>query len=631
MKNQNFLKYTLISLVYLNLLSCSVKKEEDVAISSTVSGNSPIGTDRESDYDGDMVKDYDEIKMGRSPVVADIPNVRVRFLQNYKITIKFKDIASEEIGEFIVDTNTMKDDPDFKYRVGETVIRNKSFVNASSVGKFSSHSTGEINSREYSWVSFPDVDIRFYLDNLLKYKKYFNTDRYEILNISLDVENSIRLKENDGFGSIKDVTVNFYYYDYEKESYVTISSSKIERHFNAGVNEVFNIHIDNIPSNLIVENYFKKGEFILSELHDYDIPNMETTYKKLMASIKTKTVPVVFNTPSESNVSFVGVSEEKNKFTDIMEALFGNNFKIENNEVTRIGQFENNLPDYTYLQELRNFDKKGKWYVFTSNLPKGYLDHGFNVSDAISISYVTGKTLSEQSSEKVFSYRENAKTSDGTTIYPLGNVSPNSVISMQMKPNVTWGEKKTSWGGVLSPSSCKGDGNCIKYDYSCFIQTNTFTEINSEFSFSRDFDNEIQRMFLIINNDEFSLRDLIKEKKVIVNWVGENLHLSIENIREIKELNEYDDNIVALKLMTFTENVFNGAKLAQKTGRDSFICDEQIINFAFLNKLPLSTDSVDFDSWSRWVNWGLIQRGDAKTYTQDFSIGLSAIVQNNFN
>ena len=46
----------------------------------------------------------------------------------------------------------------------------------------------------------------------------------------------------------------------------------LSRHFEAGVVETFEVELENVPSFLISDNYFTKGEFIISEVADYEIP-----------------------------------------------------------------------------------------------------------------------------------------------------------------------------------------------------------------------------------------------------------------------------------------------------------------------------------------------------------------------
>jgi len=240
-------------------------------------GNGDI-VDPDADSDGDFIKDKEEQEFGRNALVADIPELQVRFLQNYRIETTFK--KGEESKLFVIDTKVGVNDPDFKYRVGKIFIRDKSFQNAATIGKFSSHSWGDIENYDLTRIKYPEVAASFFHNEALKNKQYLDEGN-KIENISVALENSVKLSANKYFKSINNLEINFYYYDYETESYELLATKKVDRHFNAGVNETFEVVLDNLPRKLLEENYFKKGEFIISEINDYEIPDLNTTYKLL--------------------------------------------------------------------------------------------------------------------------------------------------------------------------------------------------------------------------------------------------------------------------------------------------------------------------------------------------------------
>ena len=620
------------------IVSCGFRSDEgtksaDGALANPTRATIPTGAGelKEQDSDGDLMLDKEEKAIGRNPLIANIPNVRVRFLQNYKISVKYRALADGAAGDFVIDTKVHQDDPDFKYRVGEIFIRNESYKNAANVGKFATHSWGEVAEHDLSWVSYPEVDTRFYSDKVLRYKQYFNAEKYEITGITVVLENSVQLKANEGFKNIKNLTLNFYYYAYEKEAYELIKAQKIERHFNAGVNETFDVVLENVPATLIVENYFKRGEFIISELGDFEIPEMATTYKTLMTSVRTKSVPVIYNTPLESDVSYIGMNGNEKSFAEILNILFGSKIVIEQDKLKKINQFETNLADFTYLAELKAIDKQGKWFIFTNKLNQHYLDYKFSPKDIISLSYITGNVLAEQPSEKIFSFREAANSENGAKLYPLGNVLPNSIIHIQMEPKRVWGEIKRNWTDSISSPGGSCGQNCISREFTCWHEFNLFDSIDTTFVFSKDYDWELGRIKLLVNQDEFSLKELVDAKKIEAYWLGGKLHLVIREISKIKEIKEFEDTLLALKLITFQETTFSGIKLANWAGQDWRMCIVGTTNMAAAQGWPLSVDSREFGSWAGGVNWGNVKRGEPKSYTRDFSIGVSSVITNMFN
>ncbi|HLE11352.1 MAG: hypothetical protein A2504_16870 [Bdellovibrionales bacterium RIFOXYD12_FULL_39_22] len=93
--------------------------------------------DDNQDSDGDKVPDIKERPMGRRPYLADLPEVRVRFLQDYSIEAKFKSVADGSVASFVIDTKVGRNDPNFKYRIGDIFIRGQAYKAAANVGKFS--------------------------------------------------------------------------------------------------------------------------------------------------------------------------------------------------------------------------------------------------------------------------------------------------------------------------------------------------------------------------------------------------------------------------------------------------------------------------------------------------------------
>src|SRR5690606_18474133 len=154
-----------------------------------------------------------------------------------------------------IDTRIGRNDPDFKYRVGELLVRNKAFQEASRIGKFSSHTWGDIKESDLTRVNYPEIDNRFTEQNALTYSKYFNPDEYQVGSASVWLENTVKLEANSVYSSVKNLELNFYYYDYEKETYEILATKKIERHFYRDVNETFSVVLTDVPLSLITDNY----------------------------------------------------------------------------------------------------------------------------------------------------------------------------------------------------------------------------------------------------------------------------------------------------------------------------------------------------------------------------------------
>lgn len=629
-------KLIIMNLILSMLASCAFKSndEEAPAGSNDVVRNTDEirpGDDTNKDSDGDMVTDIEEAKVGRNPMVAELPDIRVRFIQNYEILGSFKNLKSDKVEKFKIDTKVGHNDPDFKYRVGRIFIRDNALKNAANVGKFSTHSWGEVEEHDLSWVKYPQVDPAFYAQKVLAHKHFFNESNYECQDITAKLENTVKLKGNGMFKTIKNLELNFYYYNYETESYELLTTKKIERHFNSGVTETFDVELTDLPRNLLADNYFKKGEFIISEIKDFEIPELETTYQQLLSSVKAKSIPVVYNTPLETNLDYVGVNGKFKSFAEILSALYGKKFTIEENALVKVNQFENSLPDFTYLKEVKKLDKNGKWFVFTNKLVQHYLDHKFTNKDVITLSYVTGHELASQSSEKVFSYRSNATAGNDYKVYPLGNISTNSIVDIQLLAGRTWGTRKNFMNHTLSSPGGSCGRNCIRREYTCNFHVNLFENFDHEYAFQKNYSGELSKVSFVINQDEFPLKDLIIQNKVVAKWVGNNLHVRIDDISKIKEIHETDENLISVKLTSSKETVHDGLKIMSWGGRDWYTCIPLAMNGAGSNGWPLNEGSKDFAKWAHQVNWSRVKRGGMKTISQTFDLGVSGVVDNQFN
>ena len=643
------MKYILILWTLVSLISCSVKSDEQIESENTeIEQQTAQNNDEEPssngddlptpepdpiledfDTDGDFVLDRVEKESGRNHLVADIPDIRVRFLQHYKIIVTYKEISSGKTGSFTIDTKKISDDPSFKYRVGDIFFRKNSFKSAANIGRFDGHSHGNYDEHDLSWIMYPEIDSRFFLEQTMNYRKFFDEKKYLIQNVSVELENSLRLKDNSTYKEISNPTLSFRFYNYESENYEILHSEIVDRNFTSGVNEIIKIKIDNVNPKLIKENFFQKGEFIISELTDYEIPELETTYSTLLESIRQKSIPVVYNTPLETNLYYVATENGKS-FNKILSTLFDDNVTIENDRLSSIYQFRNSLPAYQYLDELEDEDKKGDWFVFTNPLNKHFLDHSYTNEDIISLSYVLGVDLARQENEKIFSYRENVSSSNASKTYPLGNISTNSELSIILKSLNKSGEELMVDGGEVRNGPCSGR-NCVSFPMVCQIRMHGFKNFTKNYSFNQSFKGELERVSLIINQDEFKLHDLVSKKLVATSFKGSNLVVTIKDINKIKKISNTDENPIFLRAYGKSNTHFEGVRLERAEGRGWFMCANVVGGIAFENKLPVNQDSHRFNEWAHNLNWSVLKKSKNRTIYESFNFGVSSVITNKFN
>lgn len=627
------MKYILIFSLLLNG-ACSFKSSSDnkKAHTDRVISDGSVVTAPTDDSDGDKILDGVEVERGSDPLVADIPKVHVRFLQNYEIEFDFafESENSSSAGNWIISSHTRSTSPDFRYRVGEVMLRDRSFKSAAEIGKYETHSWGTINRQDLTWVNYPDLDPMTFHTEALRTRSLFES-KGEITNLKVKLENTFKLLPNSPYREIKNLTLAFRFYDYEKESYELLHQVTIDRVLQAGVAEKILVEIENIPRKLIEDNYLKKGEFIISEIVDFEIPDLETTYQTLMNSVRAKSIPVLITTPLETRTEWVGLPGGSARFQEIMARLFDGKFTIEENLLKKVEQFENNLPSYTYLSEVKDKDKHGKWFVFTDKLQRHYLDHKYTTRDVISLSYVTGNELANQADEKIYAFIPEATGNSNFVVYPLGNVSTNTEVSIQLEANRRWGDGLTSFKEEFHSNGGGCRGNCSTSDIHCYWDVNKFEERDEWFVLQKDFTGELEQVALVVNRTEIPLKELVEKKLVTARWDGASLNISLTNVSAIQEISPTEENVIALKVSTFKGEAFNGIKLVRQHGRQYYYCPSHTANFAFISKIPLSDESLEFPVWRGSVHWDKITLGERKKYEQPFSLTVSSSVTNFHN
>lgn len=621
----------------LILASCSFKGTGDMGGGAGSVSVSDLKVDPNGDSDGDGVKDSQEVTLGRNPFVAELPDLKVRFLQNYKIEVSYHNINSNEAKSFVINTNVKDTNPDFKFRVGNVFARNHALKTAASFGRFSSHTQGVFEEHDLSWISYPEIDPKFFHGEAIKYRDIFN-DQNVIDNIKITLSNQARLNESPFFKEIKKLKLNFYFLNHETENYEVLSSVNVDRHFQSGIYESFDVVINHAPVGLLKESFFKRGEFIISEVDDYEIPALSSNYKTLLASVKAKSVPVLYETPLEEKIYYVAANKGVS-FQNILKAVFDKNYEVKEDTLLKIGQFQNNLSDFVHLKEVKDKDKLGKWFVMTNEFKQNYLDHHYVPNDRIILSYITGTELAEQNQENVYSYNARINGNQSESILPLGNVTSNSQIDIQLKPLNRFGtlvlNEKIHWvtGGACGK-------NCVPRELICDWDVNKFSKYDEQFSFNTILSGEGEKLSLILNGEEFSISKLLSEKKVILYKVDANIHLSIPDINKIRELKDFEESQLSLKVKSFVGNDFLGVKLVGRSGEWQGFggCPYNTPAVAESRGTQISKDTLDLGEITGWVNqahsrgWPYpITYTDSGPYYQEISIGVSSSIENYYN
>src|SRR5690606_6124305 len=139
------------------------------------------------------------------------------------------------------------------------------------------------------------------------------------------------------------------------------------------------------------------------------------------------------------------------------------------------------LSNYTYLHEIANEDKLGRWFVMTNKLKDHYLKHRFTNRDTITLSYLIGSELAKQEQERIYSFSENINSSHKGKVYPLGNVTNNSELEVSVYLNELEGTKLNIEYGRFNfrPPNCR---NCTgtNWSVSAEFQINSFSKFKQQ-------------------------------------------------------------------------------------------------------------------------------------------------------
>ncbi len=569
--NSSLVKLFLIALS-LVFISCSIKHNAQNGDGSlNGSQNLEAKNDPNTDSDGDGVPDLIEIEKGTDPLIADVPVLNSNFIQNFEVTVNYNHVNDNKPFSLAISTKIKDTDSSFQYKVGKLFGVDNAMLYAAKEGRFSGHSYGTIKNEDFSWVKYPTLDHLMLHSDIIKFRPIIDGEdpitnaKYENYSIKISLSGSAKLT-GIRFKEIKDLSVNFYYHDFEKDTYVLLKNVVLNRTFQKNINETFTVEIENAPVAFLRDSYLKHGEFLVSEIDNYYIPELDKDYKTLMASVKAKTVPVLLTTPTEDSIYYVATKSTGISFLEVIERVFVKNFEVENNTVKRIGQYENNLGSFEHLIEVKDKDKLGKWFVLTNKFKEQFIDHNYLSIDHITLSYITGKNLSSQTENVQTSYSPKIVTENyNETVTPLGLISPNSKVEIVLKGLNRFGHEviSTPYSGNYSFG---GFGNSTALNYSCEWVGNIRSEFSRSFDLTINYNEEWDKIYLVINEEGFKLSTLIAEKKVTIRNLNFSFLISIDNVLKIKEIKQSDENNISLAIISSLEKKHQGIKLISQNG-----------------------------------------------------------------
>jgi hypothetical protein len=617
--------------------ACSVKKED--TNSSATNSTQSLSTEelKKLDSDGDTINDYEEKVLGFDRLIGNYPELEVSFLQNFNVKVSYADNS-----EFILDTNVGRNDPDFEYKTGKLFLRENVLNKAASYARFSEHSWGEIDQKDFSWVKYPELDKYYYH---AKAHQFSNNSEKEVKEITIDLENTLKLVENGFFREIKDLEVNFYYYDYRFENYQLLHTEIIDRTFQEGVREDFHVQINNVPHALLKDNYFKKGEFIVSEVKDFFIPKLNMKFSRLKASMEAKTTKLFYITPLKSKMFYVATDENGNSFIEILKRVFDDKFTVESERLIAADQFKNNLGSFRHLEDVRTEDKNGNWFIMTEDNKQHYVKHKFSTGQTITMAYMTGSELSKRTQKKVSLMEKSIDSGNERKQIKLGDITSNSNIKFSIKllnrhgvvPNVV--NKNFRFAPRCSARNCSGCWPIVDgfYDH---VSTK---EINLPLS-TNFFTKEYNQLGLSLHGKETSLKELLENNAVTIKIENGFFNIHLKNPGVISSLSKTEKNTLYLVLnadrsvkrsLGINVTRINSHRCMPRIAGLSWIAYDTSIQF----KSPIGAESLELNTWKHRILWDrkdpntgyVIKLEPIKTFPQMFSVDVISSITNYFN
>ena len=228
--NNRLLKCLLVALL-LVFVSCSFKHKVASSEGSSTRGISDLELkiDPNLDSDGDGVTDLVEIENGTDPLVADVPVLDSNFFQNFTISVGYNKVNDNKPLTFSISTKIKDTDSSFKYKVGKLFGVDNSMYYAAKEGRFAGHSYGIIKNEDFSWVKYPALDPLMLHSDIIKFRPIIDGEelatnsKFENYSVKISLDSTVKLT-GVRFKVIKDLSVNFYYHDFEKDSYVLLKN-----------------------------------------------------------------------------------------------------------------------------------------------------------------------------------------------------------------------------------------------------------------------------------------------------------------------------------------------------------------------------------------------------------------------
>lgn len=591
------MKYILSPVLILSFLflsiGCSRTGEEEVVGPVTQVSNplKPISPD--GDEDGDRIPNSKDENM----FLADVVELDKKIAQSYSMVLD-KPVSGS--ASFTIEHNVDHGDFDFNYGVGNHDFKVKSDRMISKVAKFTSVARGVLRTIDYEKISYPKAKKGRHLKGLREYLAAGYEYDIEGNDLKVSFSSTITLVPTDNFEEIKDVVLGIYYFNYDTGKDVKVATTKVARTFARDNKEKFTVTLENLPNRILLENYFKHGEFLSVKVEDFTIPSMKTTNSEFMKGVYAKTIPVGITTPLYNRVKYVSTSRHNNTIVKIIQAIFREDYKIENNVITQLGEFVNNTKGGETLGDLRGHDKTGKWYLLTNKTKYEVFNHEFKAGDRIIFNFAIDNTVATQVERTSSMIKPKVESGEFYEEFDLGEISKNSKLSLlisgvTLKREDLFKREIPSGGRFFSHRS----GNNVYYKaYMCYFreQRRSGNFLVDPLKFDRDDKSENLEHILLVSQDQsFNFKEILEKAEGISHeWVQDTLVFKIHNSEKLFESLQVEPSSLRIRVASIDRPGYVGSKRTHGKGpytdQRALQCREDIIWGNFPEHRPKHID-----------------------------------------
>lgn len=393
------MKQFLLVVMVLSLFSCG---EKDSKKTNTLITQEATTSEIDSflDSDGDGATDLVELKEGTDPYIADIPSFEGEFFQEIEVFIDFYNRTTGTFDrlEWIIEKGKIKlgweDSPPRKMASGilymESLLKNYAIKESFSKNyfKFMNYDEGIFS---YSAPVLFENEAYLISDKILNLQKR----GYSPNNISARILSkfNIKSKKNQYFS---DPVFDLYYKSPKHERLIFLESKRIDGTYRFNTDNQVNIVFENFDSNIVLDAFANGGANFFLKMRDFTVYETNERYSKILARVKTQSVPVTIATPSDTTTSkvetiYVGINGVQTSIYNILNLAVKDGLLIKGTSIDQVRGLSNRVQSYG-----DGTNESLRWFIGTSAIFDNVFNYNYGPGDGIGLAYISDKKVEKK-------------------------------------------------------------------------------------------------------------------------------------------------------------------------------------------------------------------------------------------